>query len=313
MTFFIILFCFIIIVLVISYLVYRIAFYNPPDHEERIYDLPRDAQYQKDREYMLSLIREMDAIPFERVYITSFDGLKLAGRYYHVKDGAPLQIQMHGYHGSAIRDFCGGNKLAREMGHNTLVIDERAHGKSEGTTITFGINERHDCLSWINYACKRFGNIPIIICGVSMGAATVLMASELDLPDNVVGILADCPYSSPKEILCKVCGDMHYPPKLAYPFLRLGAKIYGHFDFTTASPVEAVKHAKVPICIIHGEADDFVPTQMSHDIHTVCASQKYIHTFPDAGHALSFIIDNERYGKVSTEFIQMCLNSYQNT
>ncbi|MGN1266443.1 MAG: alpha/beta hydrolase [Dorea sp.] len=310
MAFLIILLFIIFVILVGSYYAYRIAFYNPPNRVENIYDLPRDAQYQKDQEYMISLIQEMDALPYEQVYISSFDGLKLAGRYYHVSDNSPLQIQMHGYHGMALRDFCGGNKLAREMGHNTLVIDERAHGKSEGHTITFGINERYDCLSWVQYACERFGNdIPIILCGVSMGASTVLMASELNLPPNVVGILADCPYSSPKEILWKVCGeDMHLPPKIVYPFLWLGAKIYGHFDFTKSSPVEAVKHAKVPVCIIHGEADYFVPTQMSHTIHQACISEKYIHTFPNAGHALSFIIDNERYSQVSTEFIHMCLN-----
>lgn len=148
----------------------------------------------------------MDELTFESVFITSFDGVKLYARYYHVRDGAPLQIQFHGYRGSALLDFCGGNKLAREIGHNTLVVDQRAHGKSGGNTITFGINERYDCLSCINYAVERSGKeTPIFLSGVSMDAATVLMASELNLPDNVIGIIADSPYSSPEEIIRKVC------------------------------------------------------------------------------------------------------------
>ena len=179
---------------------------------------------------MLSLIRQMDEIPYEAVTISAQDGTKLAVRYYHVRDGAPLQIQLHGYRGTALRDFCGGNKLARESGQNTLVVDQRAHGKSGGTTITFGIRERLDCLCWVEYASQRFGSdIPVFLSGVSMGAATVLMASELELPANVVGIIADCPYSSPEAIIRKVCQqDMHLPPVLVMPsVLPVPCRSYG--------------------------------------------------------------------------------------
>mgnify|MGYP001117318828 CR=1 FL=1 len=160
------------------WLAYRKAFYSPEERKEDIYALPQGEQYENERQRMLSLIREMDEIPYEAVSISAQDGTKLAARYYHVRDGAPLQIQFHGYRGTALRDFCGGNKLARESGQNTLVVDPRAHGKSGGTTITFGIRERWDCLSWVEYVNQRFGSdTPIFLSGVSMGAATVLMAS----------------------------------------------------------------------------------------------------------------------------------------
>ncbi len=62
-------------------------------------------------------------------------------------------------------------------GHNVLMIEERAHLESEGHTITFGIKERYDALDWIRYALQRFGeDTRIILVGISMGAATVLMA-----------------------------------------------------------------------------------------------------------------------------------------
>lgn len=297
-----------LMVLLGAYFSYRIAFYVPKVRKEDIFNIPEDDQYGKRRPVMVSLIREMDALPYEQVYIRSLDGKKLAARYYHVRDSAPLQIQFHGYRGTALRDFCGGNKLARKKGHNTLVIDQRAHGKSEGNTITFGIRERYDCLQWIRYAVDRFGeDTPILLAGVSMGAATVLMASGLDLPENVVGIFADCPYSSAGAIIRKVCRDMKLAPFFVYPFLLLGAFLFGGIRLSQGNVVKAVQKAKVPIRIFHGEDDRFVPCEMSKEIIDACTStNKKRVTFPEAGHGLSYMVDPERYEKEFEEFLVQC-------
>ena len=121
------------LVLALCFGIYRFAFYNPIPRREDPYDIPPGKQYQETKALTLELIRDFDALPYEQVYIRSCDGLRLSGRYYHVRDGAPLQIQMHGYHGTALRDFCGGNRLAAAAGHNRLAIEERAHGKATGT------------------------------------------------------------------------------------------------------------------------------------------------------------------------------------
>ena len=226
--------------------------------------------------------------------------------------GDTLQIQFHGYRGTALRDFCGGNKLAREAGHNTLVVDQRAHGRSGGTVISFGILERRDCLAWARYAVSRFGaGTPVFLSGVSMGASTVLMASELALPSNIIGIIADCPYSSPEAIMRKVCRvDMHLPPALVLPFIRLGARLFGHFDIRESDAVRAVKNTGVPILLLHGEDDRFVPCEMSREICAACAGDITCVTFPDAGHGLSYIIDTEKYKNEVTRFIDRCLQSF---
>ena len=194
--------------LAIAYGAFRFAYYSPHKGQNDPYMSPSGKPYTPKDQPMYDLIRSMESIPFETVWIRSRDGLRLHGRYYHVKDGAPLQIQMHGYRGHAYRDFCGGNKLAREAGLNTLVVDQRAHGESEGHVISFGINERWDCLAWAAYAAERWPGIPISLAGVSMGAATVLMASDLPLPEEVKGIIADCGYSSPRAIIKKVCWEI---------------------------------------------------------------------------------------------------------
>lgn len=282
------------------------VFFVPRDQDDRSYRLPKGEQYEGTRDLMLSLIHEWESIPCERVRIRACDGTILAAKYYHVQEGAPLQIQFHGYHGSAMRDFCGGNKLAREMGFNTLAVDQRAHGKSGGHTTTFGIRERRDCLSWVRWACERFGpQTPIFLAGVSMGASTVLMATELELPPNVVAILADCPYSSPEAIIRKVCrDDLKLPPNLVMPFVKLGARLFGHFDLCAASAVEAVRHTKIPILLLHGEADRFVPCEMSWEIFEACAGEVVRETFPEAGHGLSYVADTNRYAWVVRRFME---------
>ena len=293
-----------------SYAAYHRAFYCKKDGYKSP-EIMKGEQYDAARPTMHALIAELEPIPYEEVYISSSDGLRLFGRYYHVRDGAPLQMEFHGYHGNAIRDFCGGNKLAREAGHNTLIVDQRAHGKSEGRYTSLGIKERDDCLRWIEWATARFGaQTPIILSGVSMGAATVLSVADADLSSNVRAIVADCPFSSAKEIIKKVCADMNLPPRLAMPFVELGSRLWGSFSLSDNSPVDSVSRARLPILIIHGEDDRFVPCEMSERIAR--GSDKCeLHLFPGAGHGLSFIVDGERYKNIVTEFIERALDGYE--
>lgn len=304
---FIILSLFILTILA-AYICYRISFFAPKrvaDSDVRIH-LPKGGQYDDLREGIQKSVDRMLARDYEPVWITTFDGHKLFARYYHVADGAPLQIQFHGYKSSAILDFSGGSYLAEQLGQNALVVDQRSHGKSEGKSITFGVKERKDVLCWIDYANNRFGtDTKIILAGLSMGAATVLMASDLDLPDNVAGIFADCPYSAPADIIRKVCKyDMHLPTTLLYPFIKLGAKLFAGFDLESSNAVSAVKNARIPILIIHGEGDSFVPCDMSRAIHAANPEKVTLVTIPDAGHGLSYMVNPPKYEAAAIPFLQ---------
>lgn len=295
------------VVLFVLHFGYKLAFYYV-DPLASPYDYVDDEQTRKCKEVLDSAIGEFHDVPCEEICITSCDGLKLFGRYYHVADGGPLEVQCHGYKGNATRDFCGNWKIAKEAGRNVLLIDERCHGKSEGHTITFGIMERYDCLAWIKYASERFGNIPILLSGVSMGAATVLMTAGLELPDNVKGVIADCPYDAPSNIIKKVLGvDMGMPVGIVYPLIRLGGVIYGKFNLDADSPVAAVKRAKVPILLIHGDDDRFVPYEMSKNIHASAPEKIEFHTIHGAGHALNYVTSPEEYGQIVHAFTQKCL------
>lgn len=296
--------CLAALTLLFAFYAYRTAFYSPKKGRAGVDDPLKGDQYAQVAENISRISHIMEKVPFEAVSIESFDGLKLYGRYYHVSDGAPVELLFHGYRSHAFRDCSGGHALSRKMGFNALVVDQRAHGNSEGQTISFGINERRDVLSWIQYINGKFGaDIPILLSGLSMGAATVLMSAGLDLPDNVCCIIADSPFSSPMGIIEKVCADMHYPVRICRPFVSLGARIFGGFRISETSAMDAVRNAKIPILLIHGEADNFVPCAMSHEIAQNCPSGADVQTFPGAGHGLCYMTDPKRYEKVVWEFL----------
>lgn len=294
------------VALLLTFYAYRITFYAAPRKgDEDEYLIPNDEQYRKDAEKLRQCISNLDHMEYEPVQICSHDGKILFARYFHVQDGAPLQIQFHGYRGSALRDLCGGTPLALKLGHNALLVDQRGHGRSEGNTITFGVLERQDCLQWIRYAQDRFGTeIPIVLVGVSMGAATVLMASELALPTAVKAVVADCPYSAPSDIIAKVAEGMGLPGKPAAAVCSIGGAVYGHFRLGSCSAVEAVRKTKLPVLLLHGEDDRFVPCEMSRKIYEACGSVKRLETFPNAAHAMCYMEDPVRYETVVTDFLQ---------
>ena len=202
----------------------------------------------------------------------------------------------HGYRSHGFTDFCVGANLCKRRGINFLLVEQRGIARSGGNTISFGINERKDCLAWTKYIAERFGEeTKMVLCGVSMGASTVLMASELDLPKGVVGITADSAFTSPGAIIREVIRGMHLPVWPAYIFVWLGALIFGRFELSSASALKAVKNSRVPIQIFHGEDDRFVPCSMAHEIYEAIECDKELTTAPGAGHVLSYFLIEEEY------------------
>lgn len=287
-----------VLTLSLSFILFLVIFYVPPrknqDHDK--IDYPPGKIYEPFYDSMKKWILTARATPHEDVSITSFDGLKLRGKYYEYAPDAPVELMFHGYRGSAERDMAGGMHRAFRLGHNALIVDQRCSGLSEGNVISFGVNEHRDCLKWIDFMLAHFGpDVKIILTGISMGASTVLMASDKNLPSNVVGVLADCGFHSGREIICAVADSMHLPSKLLYPFVKLGARLFGRFDLEELTAVESVRNCKIPVLFFHGADDDYVPSYMSQKNYDACQSRKKLVFIPGAGHGLSFPVDQDRY------------------
>ena len=287
-----------LLVLLTAYICYRMAFFarrNKPAVPVE-FDLPPGEIYEPYYPMMINWIREVRAMPHKDFCIRSFDGLKLCGKYYEYAPGAPIELMFHGYRGNAERDLCGGVQRCFDLGHSILLVDQRCSAQSEGHVISFGINEARDCHSWVDFMIRYFGeDVRIILTGVSMGAATVMTAAGKPLPKNVVGVLADCGYTGAREIIQTVIADMKLPPKLLYPFVRLGARLFGHFDLEETSPIEAMRSCTLPVVFAHGEDDAFVPCEMSRRNFAACTAPKRLITVPGAGHGLAYPADPERY------------------
>ena len=298
-----------LIILAVAYYCYRRVFYSPARKPMAAdeYEIPPGEIYEPFREQMVAWMKETRAMPCERVSITSFDGLTLRGRYYEYAKGAPLEILFHGYQGNSERDLCGGVQRCFSLGRSALLVDQRGSGESDGNVISFGINERKDCLKWIEFAIEKFGkDVKIMLGGVSMGGATAILTAGEDLPKNVVCALGDCPYSSAKEIIQKIVKEMHLSPNLVYPFIKLGARLFGHFNLDETSPLQAMQTCKIPILLLHGDEDAFVPLEMSRRIYEACNTPKRLVVIKGAGHGLAYPQDQAGYVAALREFEKEC-------
>lgn len=299
----------IMLTIMTAYICFRMAFYNPkPKGPKEEYPTPEGAIYDPFREQMIGWIKEARALPSEDCSITSFDGLTLRGRYYEYAPGAPIELMLHGYRGESERDLCGGVQRCFALKRSALVVDQRSCGRSDGNVITFGINERKDCLAWIDFMTKRFEpDTKIILTGISMGASTVLMTAAHPLPPNIVGVLADCGFTSAGDIIKKTIREMHLPAAPLYPFVKLGAKLFGKFDLEETCAYEAVQKITLPTIFFHGENDTFVPCEMSKKNYEACNAPKHIMTVPGAGHGLSYPVAPEEYLKALHDFFDPVL------
>ena len=273
------------------------------------YKMPPGKIYLKYEENLIPAMKQVRSMPCEKFEIKSFDNLTLCGKYYEAKKGAPVELMMHGYRGNSETDLSVGVLRSMELGHNVLLVDNRASGYSDGHVITFGVNESKDCLAWVDFIIHKFGkDIKILLTGISMGASTVMIAAGNDnLPSNIIGVVADCGYTSGEEIIKKVIKQMHLPVKLFYPLIYLSAKIFGRFDLKDASSINAMKKCKLPIIFFHTEKDAFVPAQMSRENYEACTStNKYIHISPEGEHGMCYILDKSGYVKAIQQLRKAC-------
>lgn len=233
----------------------------------------------------------------EDVVITARDGLKLHGVYFPYEGSKRVALCFHGYTSEGFSDYACAAEYYRKQGFALMCVDERAHGRSEGTYIGFGCLDRHDAAQWIEYLVGRLGeDCQIMLHGVSMGAATVLMTSGLDLPEQVKGIISDCAFTSAWDVFSSVLKTTYHLP--AFPLMHLSdrmARKEAGYGLKECNAVEEVKRSHVPTVFIHGDKDTFVPCGMVYALYDACAAPKELVVVEGAGHAEAYYKDPEKY------------------
>lgn len=253
----------------------------------------RNPLYRQVLEYGLAL----EAQPHQVVEITAHDGELLVGHWFPAEHPKRIILAMHGWRSAWHRDFGGIAPFFAEQDCSVLYAEQRGQNGSTGKHMGFGMLERYDCLDWIHWLAATHGtDLPVYLAGVSMGATTVLMATGFELPAQVKGVVADCGFTSVHAIWNHVCREeLHLPyvlhrrvaERLCKQKIRVGTKDY--------STVEALRSCKVPVLLVHGLADDFVPPSMTYQNFNACGSRRVLFTVPNAGHGMSWYVDNNGY------------------
>ena len=245
------------------------------------------------------------AQPHRDVYVESDDSLTLHGTYFPQGNTKKVALCFHGYTSEGMKDYLALSGYYLQRGYSILLPDARAHGESEGEYIGFGCLDRQDALCWIEWIVEECGeDVEILLHGTSMGGATVLMASGLKLPPQVKGIISDCGFTSPKEVFTHVMHTMYHVPAFpVIPVANLVNRRLAGYGMDECNAMREVRKASVPILMIHGSADTFVPASMCEEIYENIASPKQKLLVEGAAHAESYYKDTESYEKALDTFI----------
>ena len=255
----------------------------------------------------------INSMPHEVLTTRSHDGLTLYADLIEHESPRATIIMFHGYRSAGPNDFSCATEFYYSLGFNLLLVDQRAHGRSEGKYIGFGALERFDCQKWTEVIYERYGkSLPIIITGISMGASTVLMASSLKLPENLIAIIADCGFTSPKEIIAHVIKQSyHIPPQIILPAMSLWSRLLAGYFFGEISTCDVLKANRTPLLFIHGEADDFVPCDMSKRALEAAVAEKEAIFVDGAGHGESYIFETARCQETLKRFLEKRFEKFE--
>ena len=258
------------------------------------------------KEDILAGKRWLEGQKQETLEIVSFDGLRLRALFVPNPEAKGTLLLFHGWRSSWKTDFTVALPFYYSQGMNLLLADQRSQNSSEGKYMTYGIREQRDVASWVECMAERLGkDHPLFLGGLSMGAATVLMASDLPYDANVRGVLADCGFTSPWEIIRRVAGRSKWIPlDASSALLNLFTRRFAGFDMKEKSTVDALGRTKLPVLLIHGLADDFVPPEMSRENYAACTSEKELVLVEGAKHGMSYVVEPERVKAAIAAFLQ---------
>lgn len=308
MTVFIVLFVFAALVLAVGGYMFHRACVRVPDLPWLDYNAILKTNYAPHADMIQRSNMWLKDHNAKDLWIFSEDGLKLHGLWVEAENPVGTIILVHGYHSTKLVDFGGSMAFFHRQGLNLLLPDQRCHGESEGRYITFGVKESRDMLCWLRYITDDLWTGPVLFSGLSMGASTVMYLADENLPSNVKGLLVDCGFTSPADILGKVFRDVTHLPPVPWIFgCEFFARIFAGFSLWEKSSLKTLCNNHLPIFMAHGRADDFVPCEMTEKAYAVCGGEKFLHVVEGAGHGLSFLVDKQGYSAAVHSVLKLAL------
>lgn len=260
--------------------------------------------YEKYADHIQNSAKWLSEHHAQDVFIQSHDGLKLHGLWIPAPAARGTVLLAHGYRSTMLVDFGLIFQVYHKLNMNLLIPEQRCHGKSEGRYITFGVKESMDMRRWLDCQQTELGGGQVIISGLSMGASTMMYLADQTLPQNVKGIIVDCGFTSPAAILSKVYTSVTHLPAIPSIWATdLFARLFAGFSIYAKDSRKTLANSRLPILMVHGTGDDFVPSFMSQQGYDACTSEKELFLVEGAGHGTSFLIQPERYKQLVHEFL----------
>ena len=238
------------------------------------------------------------------VNLRSYDEELLVGHWFPCANPKRVIVAMHGWRSSWNGDFGAIADFWKKQNCSVLYAEQRGQGQSGGQYMGFGMIERYDCLEWAKWVCTQTPeHLPVYLAGVSMGATTVLLTANMDLPPRVKGIMADCGFTSAHSIFKHVAGkNLRLPYKLHDGFANRQCLKKTGMGTKACSTVEALAQSKVPVLFAHGTDDHFVPVEMTYENYTACSAPKRLLIVPGADHGMSYFMEKQRYEQAVLDF-----------
>ncbi len=239
--------------------------------------------------------------------MVSYDGLNLkAWSLFHEEPDNHQYIQLHhGYDNHRFQDIANQAVIFYNKGYNVLVPIARGHGISEGSYIGMGWRERKDVIGWTGKIKEKDPLAQVILYGISMGGATVMMASGEELDPCVKGVIEDCGYTSVWDEFVHQFKNVLKFPK--FPLLYFGdliCVIMAGYEFKKSSAIKQLAKCKLPVLLIHGDKDNFVPFSMLDKLYAACGSEdKTKLVIENAQHAEAFQVNPQKYWNAVWDFV----------
>ncbi len=240
--------------------------------------------------------------PARIITLKARDGTELVGHWIPAENPKRVILAMHGWRSSWDRDFGMASDFFSQQACSVLYAEQRGQNGSQGNYIGFGVLERYDCLDWLSWIQEESGgSLPVYLVGVSMGATTVMLAGGLELPESVRGIIADCGFTSIQDISHHVLRH-NLGFRISDRSIDRRCRKRLQVGASSCSTVQVLQNCRLPLLLIHGDADSFVPVSMSHENFSAAAGPKELLVVHGADHGMSYYLEPKRYERTVLDF-----------
>jgi uncharacterized protein len=296
---------FVLLNVIVMFHAYKFThFYEPgevtvkPQAEKTSWDVTKEILFG------INTIKQKNIAPdssFATVKIKTEDDFTLDAWHVKIPNAKGTVAMFHG-HASKKSAILMEAASFRELGYNTLLVDLRAHGNSEGNTCTIGYNEGADVKASYDYLQKN-GEKNIVLYGISLGAATITKAMN-DYSITPSKIIVEMSFGTLPEAVSGRVKMMGLPAQPVSTLLTFWGGVSHGFWAYSMKPAEYVKKIKCPTLVQWGKNDPRVTEKETNDLYANLTSVKKLVVYENCGHESLCTKEHEKWMTNITEFLK---------